>query len=368
MSPVKAVVHSLFPQKSKQAPPEPEYISIPERKMVLTEAPQLSKGELGIADRLNWEMDWNKPSSYTPTEYVSPWKREGWGSGDVIVTPPLKIDAAQEQFDERPILPQKPGFRQGQKDYEYMATEKEQRRERRAQAKDLAEARGRSWRDTPLPMPIKEEKEIKYPRWQDQEVVIQPVPGPRDPGEKDEVRILPVPIERTREVDYKYPDREEEEVRFLPVPIERTREVDYKYPNRRERREPRYRDRRLSRNAERRAMRSGRGVDTSATRDVNRPVMRDSRSYSGRLKENYNPYATERKDYSLAPRYGTGSLISDHATLDGYRKDLQYASSVGQGIGESSRIPKWDDILGVNYGEYGVPNRVGEVPGDYTRW
>ena len=106
------------------------------------------------------------------------------------------------------------------------------------------------------------------------------------------------------------------------------------------------------------------GINTSATQNVNRPT----RSYSDRLKENYNPYAFEQKDYSLAPRYGSGSLISDHATLDGYRKDLQYASSVGQGIGESTRIPKWDDILGVNFGQYGIPNTIGEVPSEYQRW
>jgi hypothetical protein len=148
-------------------------------------APQLSQGDLGIADRLNWDVNWDSPSGYVPVEYVRPWDVEGWGSEDVVVTAPLKIDVAQKKFDERPIIPDRPGFREGQKDYEYMATEKEQRRERRAQARDLAEARGRSWRDTPLPMPVKEEKEIKYPRWQDQEreVVIKPLPGtgPRDP-------------------------------------------------------------------------------------------------------------------------------------------------------------------------------------------
>ncbi len=184
MSAVRAIVNALGigpDSKPAPAPPRPEYISIPEREMVA--APQLSRGELGIADRLSWDMNWDSPSTYTPTEYVRPWDVEGWGSGDVVVTAPLKIDTAQKKFDQRPIIPDKPGFREGQKDYEYMATEKEQRRERRAQARDLAEERGRSWRDTPLPMPVKEEKERKYPRWQDQEreVVIQPVPGPSDP-------------------------------------------------------------------------------------------------------------------------------------------------------------------------------------------
>ena len=195
-SAVKAVVHSLAKKDNEQATPQSEYISIPEREMVAVDAPLLSRGELGIADRLNWDMNWDSPSTYESSEYVRPWDVEGWGSGDVVVTAPLKIDSEQKKFDERPIIPDKPGFRQGQKDYEYMATEKEQRRERRAQARDLAEARGRSWRDTPLPMPIKEEKEIKYPRWQDQEreVTILPVPYP-DRGER-EVTIQPVPPPR----------------------------------------------------------------------------------------------------------------------------------------------------------------------------
>ena len=122
----------------------------------------------------DWEINWDKPSGYTPVDYSRPWDAEGWGSGDVVVTAPLKMDVEQAKFDTRPIIPDKPGFVPGQKDYMYMATEKEQRRERRAQAKDLAEARGRSWRDTPLPVPVREEPKTVYPDWRD-----TPLPNPK---------------------------------------------------------------------------------------------------------------------------------------------------------------------------------------------
>ena len=160
-------------------------------------APQLSKGELGIADRLNWDMDHTTQSSYTPTEYVKPWEAEGWGSGDVATTPPTRLQTAQGQIDAQPILPQRPGFRQGQRDYEYMPTEKEQRRERAANLATIARERGTRWQDTPLPggNPA---PEPTYGRWQDAELPNwQPAPGeqinPVRGKDRDEVNIQPVP-------------------------------------------------------------------------------------------------------------------------------------------------------------------------------
>ena len=154
----------------------------------------------------DWDITWDKASGYTPVDYSRPWEAEGWGSDDVIVTGPTKLQVAQAQADATPILPQKPGFRQGQKDYEYMSTEKEQRRERRAQAKDLAEARGRSWRDTPLPIPLKAEPKVEYPDWRGPKIDYPdwrdtPLPTPRE----DIVIIQPAPEER--------------EVTIQPVPI-----------------------------------------------------------------------------------------------------------------------------------------------------
>ena len=111
------------------------------------------------------------------------------------------------------------------------------------------------------------------------------------------------------------------------------------------------------------------GVNTSATQNINKPTKTAwTRSYSNRLKENYNPYAVEQKDYSLEPRWGDGSRVSKHSTLEGYRKGLQYSKDTGAGITESSQVPKWNDILGVNWGNYGIPNTIGKVPSDYQRW
>jgi len=167
-------------------------------------APLLSKGELGQLDRLNWELG-NIPSSYTPVEYINPWDTEEWGANDVIVTAPRKIDVEQEKFDQRPIIPGKPGFQQGQRDYVYMPTEKEQRRERRAQARDLAAERTIDWRTIPLPGPVeKPPKEKVYSDWREtkiperREVTIQPIP-------RREVTIQPIP-RREREWGESRPD------------------------------------------------------------------------------------------------------------------------------------------------------------------
>ena len=157
-------------------------------------APQLSGGELGIADRLNWDMDYNTKSTYQPREYVAPWDAEGWGGSDVKTTPPTRLQSAQAQADARPILAKQPGFIEGQRDYVFMPTEKEQRRERAAQVATLAKERGTRWQDIPLPGGYREAPEPTYGRWQDaklpgsnDEVRIQPVP------DRDEVRIQPVP-------------------------------------------------------------------------------------------------------------------------------------------------------------------------------
>ena len=130
-------------------------------------APQLSQGELGIADRLNWDMDYNTKSTYQPREYVSPWDVEGWGATDVKTTPPTRLQSAQAQADARPILAKQPGFIEGQRDYVFMPTEKEQRRERAAQVATLAKERGTRWQDIPLPGGYREAPEPTYGRWQD---------------------------------------------------------------------------------------------------------------------------------------------------------------------------------------------------------
>ena len=242
-----------------------------------------------IHDDIEWDLG---RSAYVPQEYVRPWDREGWGGSDVVVTPPR----------EGAWKPNKPGFQQGQRDYQYMATEKEQRRERAVELADQARKEGIDWRERQLPR-----EAIANRR--------------SDPPEKV------------------YGDWREAE-----IPKERKSEVgigDFMRDQMRDK-----------------------GINTSATQNVNRPT----RSYRDSLKDNYNPYAVEQKDYSLEPRWGDGSLVSKHSTLEGYRKDLQYSKDTGAGIIESSQVPKWNDILGVSWGNYGIPNTIGEIPSDYQRW
>ena len=120
-----------------------------------------------IHDDIEWDLG---RSAYVPQEYVRPWDREGWGGSDVVVTPPR----------EGAWKPNKPGFQQGQRDYQYMATEKEQRRERARELADQARKEGIDWRERQLPREAIVNRdsappEKVYPDWRE-EVVIQPVP------------------------------------------------------------------------------------------------------------------------------------------------------------------------------------------------
>ncbi len=125
-----------------------------------------------IHDDIEWDLG---RSNYTPKEYVRPWDRDAWGGSDVAVTPPR----------EGAWKPNKPGFQQGQRDYQYMATEKEQRRERARELADQARKEGVDWRERRLPRKEEEAtiqpvyrdwREVEMPRGGPAEVIIQPVP------------------------------------------------------------------------------------------------------------------------------------------------------------------------------------------------
>ena len=125
-----------------------------------------------IHDDIEWDLG---RSDYVPQEYTRPWDREGWGGSDVAVTPPR----------EGAWKPNKPGFQQGQRDYQYMATEKEQRRERARELADQARKEGVDWRERQLPRKEEEEatiqpvygdwREAEMPRGGPAEVIIQPI-------------------------------------------------------------------------------------------------------------------------------------------------------------------------------------------------
>lgn len=105
-----------------------------------------------IADQLNWEIDWDTPSSYTSTnEYVRPWDVEGWGAGDVEITPPRNPGGY--------VPPSRPGIQEGQRDYVFMPTEKEQWRIEDENKRRQAVAVGKDWRESRLP---RKEREVIY--------------------------------------------------------------------------------------------------------------------------------------------------------------------------------------------------------------
>ena len=122
---------------------------------------------------MDWGINWDKSSSYTPTnEYVRPWDVEGWGSNDVVVTPP--------RSPGNYVPPSKPGIQEGQRDYVFMPTEKEQWRIGDENKRRQAVAVGKDWRESQLPRSVPKEK--TYGDWREteipkrREVSIQPVP------------------------------------------------------------------------------------------------------------------------------------------------------------------------------------------------
>ena len=137
---------------------------------------------------MDWGINWDKPSSYTPTnEYVRPWDVEGWGADDVAVTPP--------RSPGNYVPPSRPGIQEGQRDYVFMPTEKEQWRTRDENKRRQALAVGKDWREARLPR-------------KEKEVTIQPVYGDwreAEIPERREVNIQPVP-RRDREWGESRPD------------------------------------------------------------------------------------------------------------------------------------------------------------------
>ena len=122
---------------------------------------------------MDWGINWDKSSSYTPTnEYVRPWDREGWGADDVVVTPP--------RSPGNYVPPSRPGLQEGQRDYVFMPTEKEQWRIGDENKRRQAVAVGKDWRESRLPRSVPKEK--VYGDWRESEI-----------PERREVNIQPVP-------------------------------------------------------------------------------------------------------------------------------------------------------------------------------
>ena len=134
---------------------------------------------------MDWGINWDAPSGYVSTnEYVRPWDVEGWGAGDVEITPPRNPGGY--------VPPSRPGIQEGQRDYVFMPTEKEQWRIEDENKRRQALAVGKDWKEARLP---RKEREVTYiptdkeRNRERKEVNIQPVPrrdrewGESRPGE-----------------------------------------------------------------------------------------------------------------------------------------------------------------------------------------
>ena len=101
---------------------------------------------------MDWGINWDAPSGYVSTnEYVRPWDVEGWGAGDVEITPPRNPGGY--------VPPSRPGIQEGQRDYVFMPTEKEQWRIGDENKRRQALAVGKDWKEARLP---RKEREVTY--------------------------------------------------------------------------------------------------------------------------------------------------------------------------------------------------------------
>ena len=136
----------------------------PEQAPVVTPKPKSNNWATDDYSNMDWGINWDTPSGYTPTnEYVRPWDREGWGANDVVITPPRNPGGY--------VPPSRPGIQEGQRDYVFMPTEKEQWRIGDENKRRQAVAVGKDWRESRLP---RKEKEVTiqpvYGDWREAEI------------------------------------------------------------------------------------------------------------------------------------------------------------------------------------------------------
>ena len=129
------------------------------------------------SDRFHRDIEWDLGrTDYEPETgaYVAPWDKQGWGSNDVVLTPPRNPGGY--------VPPSRPAIQEGQRDYVYMPTEKEQWRIGDENKRRQAAAAGKDWRESRLPRPVPEEpKEKVYGDWREAEI-----------PERREVNIQPI--------------------------------------------------------------------------------------------------------------------------------------------------------------------------------
>ena len=118
------------------------------------------------SDQFHRDIEWDLGrTDYEPATgaYVAPWDRQGWGSNDVVLTPPRNPGGY--------VPPSRPAIQEGQRDYVYMPTEKEQWRIGDENKRRQAAAVGKDWRESRLPRSVPEEpKEKVYGDWREAEI------------------------------------------------------------------------------------------------------------------------------------------------------------------------------------------------------
>ena len=130
------------------------------------------------SDQFHRDIEWDLGrTDYEPATgaYVAPWDRQGWGSNDVVLTPPRNPGGY--------VPPSRPAIQEGQRDYVYMPTEKEQWRIGDENKRRQAAAVGKDWRESRLPRSVPKEK--TYGDWREAEipdrtVIIKPITRERN--------------------------------------------------------------------------------------------------------------------------------------------------------------------------------------------
>ena len=113
-------------------------------------------------DKFDWTLG-DTQSSYVPQEYIHPWDREGWG-GDIAVNPGVVSPVTHETRPpiRIPVKTEVPRVRPGQRDYIYMPTRREERRNQLEEIQHYDDVMGKDWRESPLPRGSRREEGYKY--------------------------------------------------------------------------------------------------------------------------------------------------------------------------------------------------------------
>ena len=129
------------------------------------------------SDQFHRDIEWDLGrTDYEPATgaYVAPWDRQGWGSNDVVLTPPRSPGSY--------VPPSRPAIQEGQRDYVFMPTEKEQWRIGDENKRRQALAVGKDWREARLPRKVEEKAPPVYGDWREAKLPERREKPERTPG------------------------------------------------------------------------------------------------------------------------------------------------------------------------------------------